>query len=82
MPPISASVYWSTTNNKGVVDKIHVPKANGATTIQWTCGTDVASFAISGLAASEFNPTAFRRTKDQNPRIIDQRPTDSAEEAV
>jgi hypothetical protein len=58
VPTINAPVYWSVAQNKGVVDKIHVAKANGATVIQWSCGTDVASFAISGLASSEFNPTA------------------------
>lgn len=28
----------------------------GATVIQWTCGDDVASFEITGLDATEFNP--------------------------
>lgn len=58
MPPISAAVNWSLTKNKGVVATISVPKADGATVIQWTCGTDVASFAITGLDSSQFNPAA------------------------
>jgi hypothetical protein len=54
MPPINATVYWDDNENKGTVDTIKVPAANGATVIQWTCGTGVASFAISGLDATEF----------------------------
>jgi hypothetical protein len=34
-----------------------VPTANGATVIKWTCGVKVASFEITGLDASEFNPS-------------------------
>ena len=47
--------------------------ANGATVIQWSCGTNVASFAISGLDNAEFNPsgsngqvTTFSTTDSNN----------------
>ena len=55
MPTISTTVNWE--NGKGHVAKIQVPATNGATTIQWTCGTDVASFAITGLDPAEFTPS-------------------------
>lgn len=57
MPPISATVNWDDGKNKGTVADIQVPSANGATVITWTCGTNVASFEITGLDATEFNPT-------------------------
>lgn len=57
MPPISATVNWDTTLDKGTVADIKVPAANGATVITWTCGTGVTSFAISGLDSSEFTPS-------------------------
>jgi len=57
MPPINATVNWDTTLNKGTVADIQVPAGNGATVITWSCGTDVASFAITGLDSSEFNPS-------------------------
>jgi hypothetical protein len=50
MPQIDAAVNW--TNGKGQVGDIVVSMPNGSTTIQWTCGSDVASFAISGLDAT------------------------------
>ena len=58
MPPINATVNWDTGKNKGTVGDIQVPAANGATVINWSCGTNVASFAISGLNDTEFNPAA------------------------
>jgi len=58
MPLISAVVTWDATLNKGTVADIVVPKSNGSTTIQWTCGAGVASFSISGLDANEFNPSS------------------------
>ena len=58
MPPISATVNWDTGQNQGTVADIQVPSANGTTVITWTCGPNVASFAITGLDASEFNPSA------------------------
>lgn len=57
MPTINALVDWSPGENKGVVATIKVPKANGQTTISWTCGPNVVSFAITGLNASEFSAT-------------------------
>jgi hypothetical protein len=56
MPPINATVNWDDGSNKGTVGDIQVPAANGATVIQWSCGTNVASFAITGLDSSVFNP--------------------------
>ena len=56
MPPINATVNWDAGQNKGTVADIQVPAANGATVITWTCGTNVASFAITGLDSTEFNP--------------------------
>ena len=58
MPPINATVNWDDGKSKGTVDKIQVPASNGATVINWSCGTNVASFAISGLDDSEFSPAA------------------------
>ena len=73
MPPINATVYWDDSDNKGKVDTIKVPAANGATVINWSCGTGVASFAISGLDANEFSSTGTNgqqrtsfSTTDQN----------------
>jgi len=57
MPPISATVTWDTALNKGTVADITVPHANGATVIQWSCDSTVASFTITGLDATEFNPS-------------------------
>lgn len=56
MPPINATVIWDDTLGKGTVADISVPADNGATVITWSCGPNVASFAISGLDASEFTP--------------------------
>jgi hypothetical protein len=56
MPLIPAVVIWDSTLNKGTVADIVVPKATGSTSIQWTCAPEVASFTISGLDGSEFNP--------------------------
>jgi hypothetical protein len=57
--PISVTINWDSATSKGVpsVDPILVPKSNGATVIQWSCGTDVVSFAIGGLSSSEFTPS-------------------------
>lgn len=57
-PPISAVVNWDATLNKGTVADIVVPSANGATVIQWSCGTNVANFTITGLDSSEFTPSS------------------------
>jgi hypothetical protein len=57
MPPINATVKWDNSTNQGTVDTIKVPTSNGATVITWSCGTNVASFAITGLDASEFTPS-------------------------
>jgi len=54
--PIGATVVWDDTLNKGTVADITVPVNNGATVITWTCGTNVASFTITGLDSTEFNP--------------------------
>ena len=57
MPPINATVNWDVGQNKGTVADIQVPSSNGATVITWSCGANVASFAITGLDSSEFNPS-------------------------
>lgn len=54
MPTINAVVYWA--DGKGQVDDITVPSGSGSTTITWTCGDDIASFAITGLDPTEFSP--------------------------
>jgi hypothetical protein len=56
--PIQALVVWDATLNKGTVADITVPIANGATVIQWSCGPNVASFTISDLDPTEFNPSS------------------------
>jgi hypothetical protein len=67
--PISATVTWDSTLNKGTVADISVPSANGATVIQWGCDSTVANFTITGLEtvanftitgldASEFTPAS------------------------
>jgi hypothetical protein len=56
--PISATVTWDSTLNKGTVADISVPSANGATVIQWGCDSTVANFTITGLDASEFTPAS------------------------
>ena len=56
MPPINATVNWDDTLGKGTVADIQVPAANGSTVITWSCGTNVSSFAISGLDSNEFTP--------------------------
>lgn len=58
MPLIPAVVTWDATLNKGTVADIVVPKSNGSTSIQWTCAPEVASFTISGLDSTEFNPAS------------------------
>lgn len=63
MPPISAPVYWDDNENKGKVDPIKVPAANGATVINWVCGTNVSSFAISGLDPTEFGSSGSNGTQ-------------------
>ena len=73
MPPINATVIWDDTLGKGTVADITVPAANGATVINWSCGANVASFAITGLDSSEFTPaqsngqvTTFSTTDSNN----------------
>jgi len=60
MPPIRVTVNWldGDTHASVSLNPIPVPQANGATVIQWTCGVNVASFAITGLDGSQFNPVA------------------------
>lgn len=58
MPQINATVTWDVGQNKGTVSDIQVPETNGSSVIQWTCGPNVASFAISGLDPNEFTPSA------------------------
>jgi hypothetical protein len=59
MPQINVTVDWPDGQTTATVSEnpITVPAANGATVIKWTRGVNVASFAISGLAAGEFNPS-------------------------
>ena len=57
MPPINATVNWDVGQNKGTVADIQVPATSGSTVITWTCGANVASFAITGLDATEFSPS-------------------------
>lgn len=57
MPPIDAQVIWDDALGKATVADISVPAANGTTVINWTCGANVASFAISGLDPTEFTPS-------------------------
>jgi hypothetical protein len=71
MPPINATVNWEAGKNKGTVADIQVPAANGATVINWSCGTNVASFGITGLDSSEFSPT------DSNGQVTSFSTTDS-----
>ena len=74
MPQIDAKVIWPDGQSSPSVDKdpITVPASNGATVIQWKCGTNVASFQISGLSATEFSDPASNgavtvfTTTDQN----------------
>jgi hypothetical protein len=74
MPPVNAVVEWDSRHNRGTVADITVPAGSGATVITWTCGANVASFKITGLNASEFNPTQSGdnvttfTTTDQNDR--------------
>ena len=58
MPPINVTVDWPDGQTSASVSEnpITVPAANGATVIKWTCGVNVATFAITGLAAGVFNP--------------------------
>jgi hypothetical protein len=60
MPPINATVDWPDGQTTPTVspNPIVVPKADGATVIQWTNGVHVATFEITGLDASQFNPVA------------------------
>ena len=60
MPPINATVNWPDGQTTASVtpNPIVVPKANGATVIQWTNGVNVATFEITGLDGSQFNPAA------------------------
>jgi hypothetical protein len=56
--PISVNINWPAGADKPAPDQdpIVVPAGQGATVIQWSCGTNVASFTISGLDASVFTP--------------------------
>ena len=58
--PIDVTISWDANTDNGVPSQnpIPVPKGNGATVIQWTCGTGVQSFAITGLDSSVFNPSS------------------------
>jgi hypothetical protein len=73
--PIQAVVNWSVANSRGEVEKITVPMSNGATVIQWQCGNDVASFEITGLDPTEFNPS---QSTSQGPSFTT---TDAADRA-
>ena len=75
MPPINVTVDWPTGQTAASVSQnpIPVPSANGATVIRWACGVNVATFAITGLDSSEFNPsdsngqgTSFTTTDSNN----------------
>jgi hypothetical protein len=74
MPDVSATVNWDTTTNGPSVtpDPIPVQSGTGATVIQWTCGTDVSNFQITGLSSSEFtypvntNPVTVYTVTDKN----------------
>ena len=57
MPIIQAVVNWSEEGGgMGTVADIVVPGGGGSASITWTCGANVASFAIDGLDSTEFNP--------------------------
>src|SRR5688572_17574859 len=57
MPTIQAVVNWTEDGGgKGTVADIVVPSGAGSTTITWTCGPQVATFAIDGLDPTEFTP--------------------------
>ena len=58
MPPINVTVDWPDGQTNATVSQnpIVVPKANGATVITWSKGLNVATFAITGLAGSQFTP--------------------------
>ena len=60
MPPINVTVDWPTGDTQASVSQnpIVVPAANGATVIRWTCGVNVATFEITGLSSSQFNPVS------------------------
>ena len=60
MPPINVTVDWPDGQATPTVSQnpIVVPKANGATVIQWRNGVNVATFAITGLDGSQFNPVS------------------------
>ena len=60
MPPINVTVDWPDGQTTATVSQnpIVVPKANGATVIRWTNGLNVATFEITGLDGSQFNPVA------------------------
>jgi hypothetical protein len=58
MKPITATVYWNDGAPEPAVDPatIPVPKANGATVIDWVCGQNVSALEICGLDDAVFNP--------------------------
>ena len=57
MATLQAVVNWTEDGGgRGTVADIVVPAGSGSTTITWTCGPQVASFAIDGLDTTEFNP--------------------------
>jgi hypothetical protein len=57
MPTLQAIVNWTEEGGgMGSVADIIVPSGSGSTSITWTCGPNVASFAIDGLDPNEFAP--------------------------
>jgi hypothetical protein len=56
MPQVNVTVSWDTQSSKPKpnLDPIMVPQANGATVIQWTADSTVASFQITGLDSGVF----------------------------
>ena len=63
--PINVTVDWPDGQTDATVSQnpSPVPRANGATVIRGTCGVNVASFAISGLASGEFTPASSNGQK-------------------
>ena len=74
MPDINATVNWDTTTNGPTVDPDPIPveSGTGAQVIQWTCGTNVTNFQITGLDSTEFtyphntNPVTVFTATDKN----------------
>ncbi len=78
MAEIHLEVVWK--NNKPYADDAVVKKSQGATSIIWTAGPDVASFDIEDLDPAEFkpqnhNPDRTRwHTVDRNTTPVSERP--------